>query len=134
MKRGPARQSPFNAANRVHHVTGTVGAETGGNTIVVALQLKDADNADLAERGAIRAYLSTDANGDTIAPTAPSGGVAAGTDGICRNLESGKVFELVSEADGDIDVSIVEASTATWYLNCIMPSGNIVTIGPITFI
>jgi len=59
----------------------TVGIE-GGDAINVAIQLKDLPGADLAVRGALYAYLSNDANGDSLATVAPSGGVAIGTDGL----------------------------------------------------
>lgn len=69
--------------------TFVVGAE-GGNVINVAIQLKDGDAADLAIRGSVMAYLSNDANGDSIATNAPNTGVAIGTDGLLipipRNL------------------------------------------------
>lgn len=59
-----------------------VGAEGGGNTINVAIQIKDGTGADSAQRGAWRAYLSDDANGDSLTATPPSGGCAIGTDGL----------------------------------------------------
>lgn len=58
-----------------------IGAEAA-DTINVGIQLRDADNADLAVRGIVKAYLSDDANGDSIVATAPSGGCAIGTDGL----------------------------------------------------
>lgn len=58
-----------------------IGAE-GGNVINVAVQLKDGNGADLAVRGKVRAYLSDDANGDSVTATAPDGGIAIGTDGV----------------------------------------------------
>jgi len=61
--------------------TFVVGAE-GGEAINVAIQLTDGNGADLAVRGMVRAYLSNDANGDSLATTAPSGGCAIGTDGV----------------------------------------------------
>jgi hypothetical protein len=59
----------------------TVGVE-GADVINVAIQLKDANGADLGTRGALRAYLSDDANGDSLIATAPTGGVVIGTDGL----------------------------------------------------
>jgi hypothetical protein len=42
---------------------------------------------------------------------------------------------LISEADGDVDVTITDASTGTTtnYLNVVTPSGKIYTSGAITF-
>jgi len=111
-----------------------VGAETGGNTINVAIQLKDADGADLAVRGSVFTYLSDDANGDSIAATAPSGGIAIGTDGLAIPVVANKAFQLTSEADGDIDVNIVEAAGATWYLVLVLPNGLLKPSAAITFV
>jgi len=61
--------------------TFVVGVE-GADTINVGVQLVDGNSADLAVRGAVKAYLSNDANGDSLATTAPSGGTAIGTDGL----------------------------------------------------
>jgi hypothetical protein len=109
-----------------------IGAQ-GGDVINVGIQLKDSAGADLAVRGAVRAYLSDDANGDSIAATAPDGGVAIGTDGVAIPLVAGKAFELVSEADGDIDLNITESSADTWFLILVMPDGRLVASGAITF-
>jgi len=108
----------------------TVGATDTGT---VAIQLKDATGADLAVRGSVMAYLSDDANGDSIAGTAPSGGVAIGTDGLAIPLVAGKAFHLVSEADGDIDIALTESGAATWYLIVVMPDGRLVASDPIVF-
>ncbi|MGE0256936.1 MAG: hypothetical protein AB7N54_20190 [Alphaproteobacteria bacterium] len=111
-----------------------VGAEnTGAGTINVTIQLNNAAGAALAVRGAVHAYLSDDANGDTIAGTAPSGGWAIGTDGLLIPLVAGKAAILVSESDGDIDVTITEAAADTWYLILVMPDGRLVASDAITF-
>jgi len=112
--------------------TFTVGAE-GGNVINVAVQLVDAAGADLAVRGAVLAYLSDDANGDSIAGTAPDGGVAIGTDGLAIPLVAGKAWLLVSESDGDIDLNITESGVDTWYLIIANPDGLLRASGAITF-
>lgn len=109
-----------------------IGADAG-TTINVAIQLKDSAGADLAVRGSVFAYLSDDANGDSIAGTAPSGGWAIGTDGLLIPVVAGKAAQLVSEADGDIDITITEASADTWYLILVMPDGRLVASEAITF-
>lgn len=110
----------------------TVGAEAG-NSINVGLQIKDAGGADAAERVALPAYLSDDANGDSVAATAPDGNVAVGTDGLLIPLVADKAFLLVSEADGDIDLDIGETGAATWYLVVVLPNGKLAVSGAITF-
>lgn len=108
-----------------------VGAPAG-DLINVGIQLKDAAGADLAVRGSVFAYLSDDANGDSVAGTAPDT-VAIGTDGLAIPLVAGKAFQLVSEADGDIDLNITEDGADTWYLILVMPDGRRIASGAITF-
>jgi len=118
--------------NQVASATFTVGTETGGNTINVAIQLKDAAGTDMAIRSALPWYLSSDANGDAIA-TATSGGIAIGTDGLLLEWTNNLSGLVISESDGDIDVNLVEASTGTWYLVLVLPNGKLSVSGAITF-
>ncbi|MBZ0287842.1 MAG: hypothetical protein K8I30_09530, partial [Anaerolineae bacterium] len=110
----------------------TVAAQVG-DVINVGLQLNDANGAALAVRGALYAYLSDDANGDSIAATAPDGGVAVGADGLAIPIVAGKAFLLVSEADGDIDLDITESGADTWYLIVALPNGKLAASAAITF-
>ena len=110
----------------------TVGAEAA-NSINVAVQLLDGAGDALATRAGIMAYLSDDANGDSVAGTAPDGNVAIGTDGVLIPVVADKAFYLISEADGDIDLDIGETGGDTWYLVLVMPSGELVVSGAITF-
>ena len=109
-----------------------IGAE-GANKINVGIQLNDIAGVALAVRGSVNAYLSDDANGDSIAAAAPSGGVAIGTDGLAVPVVAGKFLKLVSESDGDIDLDITEAGAATWYLIVELPNGKLVASTAITF-
>lgn len=110
-----------------------IGAEAG-NVINVGIQLKyDKSQADTVRR-AVHAYLSDDANGDSIVATAPSGAVAIGTDGVLYDIGAAKKhFFLVSESDGDIDINITEAGVKTLYLVLVMPNGRLVPSSAITF-
>jgi len=108
-----------------------IGAEAA-NVINVGIQLQEQDGADLANRGQVYAYLSDDANGDSIAATAPSGGVAIGTDGVADPITANKSFMLISEADGDIDLDITEVGAATWYL-IVCIQGELFASSAITF-
>jgi hypothetical protein len=109
-----------------------IGAEAG-NVINVAVQLKDAAGVNLAVRASLTAYLATEAHGDVLAAAAPSGGVAIGANGVAIPLVAGKAFQLVSEANGTIDLNITEAGAATWYLVLVMPDGRLVASNAITF-
>ena len=110
----------------------TVGAEAG-NVINVAVQLQDMNGNALANRASVLAYLSDDANGDSVAGTAPDT-VAIGTDVLAIPLVAGKCFLLTSEADGDIDINVTEDGADTWYLVLVLPHGPIVVSDAITFI
>lgn len=84
--------------------TFVIGAE-GGNVINVGIQLKDALDADLAVRGHVKAYLSDDANGDSLASAAPSGGAVIGTDGVLIPLTPALVNALL--VDGALAIDAV---------------------------
>lgn len=115
----------------VNNASFVIGAETE-NVINVGIQLKDVGR-DLTQRACIKAYLSDDATGDSVAGTAPTT-VAIGTDGVIMPLIAGKVFMLTSEADGDIDINITLSSGAdTWYLVLVMPDGHLEISNAITF-
>jgi hypothetical protein len=118
--------------NQCASATFTVGAESGGNTINVAIQLKDAAGTDMAIRTTLLWYLSSDANGDAVA-AATSSGIAIGTDGLLIEWTANVAGMVTSEADGDIDVNLVEASTGTWYLVLVLPTGKLAVSGAITF-
>ncbi len=110
----------------------TVGTETA-NVINVAVQLQDANGVNLAVRGSVMAYLSDDANGDSLVATAPSGGVVIGTNGLAIPLVAGKAFQLVSEANGALDLNITETGAKTCYLVLVLPNGKLAASGAITF-
>lgn len=111
----------------------TLSAEAA-NIITASIQLKNQSAGDLAIRGGVFAYLSDDANGDSIAATAPDGGWVIGTDGLLIPVVAGKAAWLISEADGDIDVAITHVAGAkTVYLILVMPDGSLAKSGAITF-
>lgn len=110
----------------------TIGAE-GANAINVAIQLVDRENGnELTERAALQWYLAADTNGDSIA-TAPSGGIAIGTDGLLIEHTNNIAGFVVSEADGDIDVTITESTAKSFHLILIAPDGKLYSSGAITF-
>jgi hypothetical protein len=112
--------------------TFTIGAE-GSNIINIALQLKDGNGDALSVRGAIDAYFSDDANGDSVITTAPSGAVAIGTNGVLIDQIAKKAFRLISESNGTIDINITEAGAKTMYLIVILPTGKLIASTAITF-
>jgi hypothetical protein len=123
----------YDTSLNVHSASYTIGAE-GANAITVNIQLKDFLGKDLARRNAVMAYLSNDANGDTIEAASAGLSVAAGTDGLVIELATDNHFMLVSESDGDIDVVVTETTGAnSIYLILVMPDGHLVPSGVLTF-
>lgn len=110
----------------------TVGADAG-TTVAVDIQLNDPEGNALAEVGVVDWYLSDSANGVGVATTAPSGGIAIGTDGELVEVVADKVGTLISEIDGHSDLVVTEAGAATWYLVVRLPAGGLVISDPITF-
>lgn len=120
------------AGSLLGSITFVVGSEAG-DVINVALQFKDVEAADMAVRIGVFAYLSDDANGDSIAATAPDGGIAIGTDGLAIPVVADKAWQLTSEVDGDLDIDITESGIDTWYLIVRMPDGSLLASTAITF-
>ena len=126
----PAKHNPYTNPSGVRAVF-TIGA-LATRSKTVSVQLNDANGKACAERIGVMGYLSDDANGDAIVSAAPSTATAGGTDGMFVALTT-KTFLVVSEADGDIDIVITEASADTLYLVLIMPDGTLCVSGAITF-
>lgn len=115
------------------NVSFTIGAEAA-NAIAVTIQLRDGKTgAECNERRAVHAYLSDDANGDSIVATAPDGGWAIGTDGLLIPVVANKAAILVSESDGDIDVAITHAAGAKTVYLIVVAGGLLHASGAITF-
>jgi hypothetical protein len=126
----PNVSSPYEGGvvNNASFVIGTEAA----NAITVNIQLKDGLK-DVAQRVALTAYLSADANGDSLTALATPT-FAAGTDGVVATLVSGKMVYMISEADGDIDLVITYTTGAgSCYLILVMPDGSLVASTVITF-
>lgn len=127
-------QSTFSNVERlILDATITVGTEAS-DIINVAIQLTDRLNInEMSERASIGFYLATDANGDTPASTAPTGGIAIGTDGAMIEWTANLSGMLTSESDGDIDINLTDTGTPTFYLILVMPDGKLIASGAITF-
>ena len=113
-------------------VTMSVAVE-GGNEIDVTCVFTDAAGQALAERRCVHAYLSDDADGDSIAGTAPDAGWDIATDGLLIPIVADKAAMLVCEADGSLDITIGESGVDTWFLVIVLPGGTLVVSAAITF-
>ena len=120
----------------VASVSFSVAAE-GGEAIIVSCQFKDAAGSDMTSARCLKGYLSADSAGQTAASSSGLT-ITSGTDGLTQvsvDANTINMIWLTSEADGDVDVVITDASggTLTNYLNVVTPDGKIHTSGAITF-
>ena len=111
----------------------TVGTEAADAITVTVQFLKGKGRIDITESVACLWYLATDSAGLTLASVAPSGGVAAGTDGALTAWTANLAGLMISEADGDVDVVLTEAGVATWFLVVGLPDGRLAVSSAITF-
>ena len=120
----------------VASVSFSVAAE-GGEAIIVSCQFKDAAGSDMTSARCLKGYLSADSAGQTAASSSGLT-ITSGTDGLTQvsvDANTINMIWLTSEADGDVDVVVTDASTGTLtnYLNVVTPDGKIHTSGAITF-
>lgn len=109
----------------------TVGAEAA-NVRAITIQLKDSRGKDINYRQVLNAYVFADANGDAFVTTGGSTGIAIGTDGALLATVAKKAFKVISEADGDIDLTWTDTGTEVAYLALEMPNGRLVFSGALT--
>lgn len=119
-------------SNKVLGAAFTVGTESA-NVINVAVLLQWANKESVDRRQALLFYLAEDANGDTPETTAPSGGIAIGTDGALLESIANLSGVMISEANGKIDINITEVGTLTFRLVLVLPSGDLLVSPAITF-
>lgn len=121
--------------DRVYSATFDVGDESGGNEIIISIQLKDFAGNDMKVPSCVFAYMSNDSDGADIIETTYDGTISSGTDGeYIVGATDGVDMHLISESDGDIDLSITEdTSTQTSYLVVVLPNGKLSVSGAIVF-
>ena len=132
LRRIAAHKSPFKSTEKVADVTGVIGAEAA-NAISVACTVKDDVGAAVAARAGLRFFLSDDANGDSIAAAAASGGIAGGANGHVTQVVTGKIVYGVTEADGTLTIVVTEAAAKTFWLVAQLPNGFLKVIGALVF-
>lgn len=101
----------------------TVGAEAT-NVRNIAIQLKDANGADINYVQSVFLAVYADTGGAAFATTGGSTGIAGGTDGATLAVVAKKLFLCTSEADGDIDLTWTDTGTESVALAVIFPSGH----------
>lgn len=93
---------------------------------VVTIQLKDFAGNDLDVASSVMAYVSSTSTG--LDPSALSGEIAltSSGDGAVVILLTHYLYQLISEADGDIAVTITDTGTTAQYLTLVLPNGKLV--------
>lgn len=113
-------------------VTIVVGVEVP-DTINVACVFEDAHGKALAAPGSLNYYLADDAVGIVPSGTAPTGGIAIGTDGALIESVTNLSGIAVSSAAGLIDIDMIDTGTPTFYLVFVLPNGKLAVSAAITF-
>ena len=108
----------------VNGVTYTIGSEVNGGTITINCQFTDAGGSDMAVACALPQYVSSVATGLDLA-SAPSGGVDNGSDGEIIEYLADQAWLGISEADGDLDIVMVESGDNSFYLVTVLPTGRL---------
>lgn len=114
---------PHGASAVANDVGFTVSAEgvPSTNQITVGIQFK-INGSDVDHRTVCAYWLSSDANGDTLA--GDPGTTAIGTDGtILVEATDDIVGYAVSEGDGDLDFVITHSGSSGFYVN-VSPLGS----------
>ena len=129
-RRRAAKHNPYGSIDEIQ-VSHTISAEAA-NARTVSFQFKDANGVDLAVPIAVRGYMSG-ADGMSFA-AAPAGGIVAGADGMLIEAVDNRYFTAVTEADGDLDIVLTDASGAiTHHMTIILPNGKLYFVTPIAF-
>jgi hypothetical protein len=114
----------------------TVGTPTAGS-FPVAIQLKNAQGGDLDHCAGVFFYLSKNSDGSTIClDGTDTTSVTIGTDGLFPEIAgyaTAVCGHVISESDGDIDMTIVVLTTKTVYLVLVMPNGQLVISAIMTY-
>lgn len=97
------------------------------------IQLTDWKGDDLGNVASVIVYLSSDDEGKDIHAATVTTETAIKTDGSLTVVAAKQMYVCVSEADGDIDLTITDTGANTYYVNVILPTGRIVTSDVITF-
>lgn len=120
----PAKRNPYNNS-AFGLVTWTLASEAA-NVIKVTGKAKDARNRSVAGPLPLRVWLTQDAATLALAGTAPSGTVAIAAKGsILVTAVAKLVFDLVTNADGEFDLNITDATAGNWHVCVQLPDGGV---------
>jgi len=107
-------------------------AAPAGNDRAIAIQLKDVDGQDINYAEMVEAFVLADAEGAAFATTGGSTGIVIGADGAMLTDVAKKRFTLISETDGDIDLTWTDTASEVCFLALRLPNGHIIVSAALT--
>lgn len=109
-------------------------ADTNGDTAEVSVQLQQ-DDGDNAQEHVVTLIISdTSANGQGLAATAPDTGVVDdGAGAFLNEPVTDKMITAQSNGSGLIETEIRHNATEDYWLRVVMPTGETLMSGKITF-
>ena len=109
----------------------TFSIASAGATMAIQIVLLDYIGNALTEKAAVRAYYSTDADGDAVEALGAASVTA--TNGIIIEDLTLYSMTMISEDNGKVGVTMDGDGQTDTYLNVIFPDGHIQTSGKIAF-
>jgi hypothetical protein len=94
-------------------------------TFTVGIQLQNGAAVAMDKANAVFAYMSDNAAGDNLIATALSTAPAIATNGLMIPVVADKAWQLVSESNGTIGLTLTEAAAKTCYLVLVTPRGDL---------
>lgn len=120
-------------SDKFGRITWALVAEAA-NVIKVTGTLKTPGVVGIGERVALRVWLTQSATTKAIAPVAPSGTVVIAAKGSVIAIITAKlVFDIITDASGEFDFNITDATAGNWYMAALLPSGEVVVSDVIDF-
>lgn len=100
---------------------------------VVTIQLKDFAGNDLTVPASVMAWISSTATGIDPSPVSSELALTGSGDGAVLIHLTHYLYQLISEADGDIAVTITDTGETAQYLTLLMPNGKLVVSEHLVF-
>ena len=111
----------------------SIGDEASNVKAVTVYFHEQGDNR-VAEPVCLMGFISSDAGGDGMAP-APTGGISDGGSGhILNELVANRLFYVLTNAAGSLQLNIEDSGAKTLYLVFVAPNGRLIVSPAITFV
>lgn len=101
----------------------TVGAKVA-NVRAISVQLKDANNVNIAFNGEVEVEVLIDQLGSDFAATGGSTGIAAGANGKILTQVAKKLFRAISDATGLLTLTYTDTGTEAAFFALRFPGGH----------